>query len=120
MLIAIGNGSLRACITSLGGHQFKLPEQKADLDRYFSVYYLVYYVGILLSKVVPPEVRVSVHCFGRQSCYTAVFGMIAVVFLISWSKIYFCYKRFYSFIKEFLYFRFLFNWTVFLQERNPK
>ncbi|CAO1383612.1 unnamed protein product [Diamesa hyperborea] len=85
MLIAIGNGSLRACITSLGGHQFKLPEQKADLDRYFSVYYLVYYVGILLSKVVPPEVRVSVHCFGRQSCYTAVFGMIAVVFLISWS-----------------------------------
>ena len=85
-MIAIGNGSLRACITSLGGHQFKLPEQKVELDRYFSIYYLVYYVGILLSKVVPPEVRVSVHCFGRQSCYTAVFGMIAVVFLISWSK----------------------------------
>lgn len=36
ILIAIGNGSIRACITALGGHQFQMPEQSKQLDQYFS------------------------------------------------------------------------------------
>lgn len=86
LLVSVGNGNLRACIAALGGHQFKLPQQKPQLDRYFSIYYFTYTMGILLSKVVPPEVRVSFHCFGKSYCYTAVFAMLALVFLVSWCK----------------------------------
>ncbi|CRK94796.1 CLUMA_CG008290, isoform A [Clunio marinus] len=87
-LIAIGNGCLRACITALGGHQFKIPQQKHSLDRYFALYYFCYYVGILLGKIIPAYVRTDVYipnyCEIGEGCYTAVFAVIAVVFLLSW------------------------------------
>ena len=89
LLIAIGNGCLRACITALGGHQFKIPQQKRALDRYFALYYFFYYFGILLGKIVPPYVREEVqlkqYCEVPGECYPAVFGVIAVVFFISWA-----------------------------------
>lgn len=89
MLIATGNGCLRACITALGGHQFKLPQQKLSLDRYFALYYFSYYFGILLGKIVPAyvrtEVQVATYCEEIGECYPAVFGVITVVFFISWT-----------------------------------
>lgn len=88
LLIAIGNGCLRACITALGGHQFKLPQQKNSLDRYFGLYYFFYYFGILLGKIIPPYVRTEVHietiCDEGAQCYPAAFGLITIVFFISW------------------------------------
>uniref|UniRef100_A0A336M0P8 CSON006749 protein n=1 Tax=Culicoides sonorensis TaxID=179676 RepID=A0A336M0P8_CULSO len=84
LLISIGNGNLRACITSLGGQQFNLPEQKPELDQYFSHYYFIYTLGILLSKIFPPEVRSVTTCFQEDVCYTAVFGMLCLVFFASW------------------------------------
>lgn len=88
LLIATGNGFLRACITALGAHQFKLPEQKEQLDRYFSAYYFFYYTGILMGKIIPPYVRTEVllttYCEEQGQCYTAVFGVIAFSFLVSW------------------------------------
>lgn len=87
-MIAIGNGCLRACITALGGHQFKLPEQNDLLDRYFGLYYFFYYVGILLGKILPAyvreEVQISTFCDGHGDCYASTFGLIMVVFFISW------------------------------------
>jgi dipeptide/tripeptide permease len=86
LLISIGNGNLRACITTLGGRQFTLPEQKQNLERYFSHYYFFYTLGILLSKIVPPAVRTETQCFGKPDCYLAVFGLLGALFLASWSK----------------------------------
>lgn len=86
LLISIGNGNIRACITSLGGHQFKLPEQADALNTYFSHYYFMYYMGILLSKIVPPAIRADTQCFGKDECYAAVFGFLASIFLCCWSK----------------------------------
>lgn len=86
VLIAIGNGSIRACISALGGSQFRLPEQTNELHRYFSHYYFIYYGGILLGKIVPPSVRGSTQCFGRTDCYAAVFGMLALVFFVCWGE----------------------------------
>lgn len=86
ILIAIGNGSIRACVTSLGGSQFDLPSQSQSLDRYFSHYYFVYTFGILLSKIIPPEIRVRIQCFGQSECYAAVFGTLGIVFVAAWSK----------------------------------
>jgi dipeptide/tripeptide permease len=89
LLIAIGNGCLRACITALGGHQFKIPQQKRSLDRYFSLYYFFYYAGILLGKIFPAyvreEVQLSTYCEVPGECYPAVFGVITIVFFISWA-----------------------------------
>lgn len=86
ILIAIGNGSIRACITSLGGNQFQLPEQVNSLNNYFSHYYFMYYMGILLSKLVPPAIRAHTQCFGKDDCYMAVFGALGLVFLMCWCE----------------------------------
>ncbi|XP_067615018.1 solute carrier family 15 member 2 isoform X2 [Eurosta solidaginis] len=84
LLIAVGNGSIRACITSLGAQQFKIPEQAKNLADYFSLYYFVYYFGILLSKIIPPYERAKTHCFGKIDCYPAVFGTLGSSFAASW------------------------------------
>lgn len=86
ILISIGNGSIRACVTSLGGSQFELPRQAKGLDQYFSHYYFIYTLGILLSKIVPPEIRAQTQCFGESECYAAVFGSLAAIFVVAWSE----------------------------------
>lgn len=86
LLIAVGNGSIRACITSLGALQFKLPEQSAHLAEYFSFYYFVYYFGIFLSKILPPLVRANTQCLDKTDCYPAVFGTLGSSFLVAWGK----------------------------------
>lgn len=88
MLIAFGNGCIRACITSLGGSQFELPRQQAALDQYFSHYYFIYTFGIFLSKLIPPEIRDQTHCFGQNQCYVAVFGSLFAIFGAAWGKFY--------------------------------
>lgn len=104
LLIATGNGCLRACIAALGGHQFRVPQQKTLLDRYFAKYYFFYYLGILLGKVLPAYVRKEVdivpYCAVGKDCYPAVFGLTSVVFLISWLIFLFglpFYKKEYTF-----------------------
>ncbi|XP_043067898.1 peptide transporter family 1 isoform X2 [Drosophila bipectinata] len=84
LLIAVGNGSIRACITSLGALQFKLPEQSVHLAEYFSFYYFVYYFGIFLSKILPPFVRANTQCLDKTDCYPAVFGTLGSSFLVAW------------------------------------
>ncbi|XP_017074915.2 peptide transporter family 1 [Drosophila eugracilis] len=84
LFIAVGNGSIRACITSLGALQFRLPEQSVHLAEYFSFYYFVYYFGIFLSKILPPLVRANTQCFDKTECYPAVFGTLGSAFLMAW------------------------------------
>lgn len=101
LLISIGNGSIRACITSLGAKQFKIPEQNELLTDYFSHYYFVYYLGIFLSKIVPPMIRAETSCFGKNGCYPAVFGALGSIFMMSWSGFSMCYFRFYFLMVSF-------------------
>lgn len=84
LLIAISNGSIRACVTSLGALQFIVPEQNTLLENYFSHYYFVYYFGIFLSKILPPEIRAEISCFGKDQCYPAVFGTLGAIFFAAW------------------------------------
>lgn len=93
--IAVGNGSVRACITSLGALQFKLPEQSVHLAEYFSFYYFVYYFGIFLSKILPPLVRANTQCFDKVTCYPAVFGTLGSSFMLAWCKLNFKVKFLY-------------------------
>uniref|UniRef100_A0A1A9WRS8 Major facilitator superfamily (MFS) profile domain-containing protein n=1 Tax=Glossina brevipalpis TaxID=37001 RepID=A0A1A9WRS8_9MUSC len=82
LFIAVGNGSTRACVASLGALQFQIPEQAKQLAEYFSLYYFVYYVGIFLSKILPPMIRANVQCFNKIDCYPAVFGTLASSFFL--------------------------------------
>lgn len=88
LLIAIGNGCLRACITALGGHQFTLPHQKDLLEKYFGLYYFFYYSGILAGKILPSYVRSEAHikpyCDDDEECYPSAFGLVLIAFTISW------------------------------------
>uniref|UniRef100_A0A1A9ZCD6 Major facilitator superfamily (MFS) profile domain-containing protein n=1 Tax=Glossina pallidipes TaxID=7398 RepID=A0A1A9ZCD6_GLOPL len=84
LFIAVGNGSTRACVASLGALQFQVPEQAKQLAEYFSLYYFVYYMGIFLSKILPPMVRANVQCFNKSDCYPAVFGTLASSFFLGW------------------------------------
>lgn len=84
LLISLGNGSIKACVVALGGHQFELPKEKPILDRYFSIKYFLYTIGMLASKVLPSQIRESFE-------YQGVFATTALVFLFSWSK-YFLYR----------------------------
>ncbi|GAB0097937.1 peptide transporter family 1 [Sergentomyia squamirostris] len=78
-LISVGNGNIRACITSLAAIQFKLPEQKDSLQKYFSHYYFVYTMGVLSSKIITPSIRgLSGNCYGM------VFGFLGILFLACW------------------------------------
>lgn len=85
-LISVGNGSIRANITSLGAGQFQSPAQAKLLDEYFSRYYFVYTGGILLSKTVTPSIRGMTKCFGQANCYLAVFGVLSVMFLLCFGE----------------------------------
>lgn len=89
ILISIGNGCIRACVTSLGGSQFELPGQSRGLEQYFSHYYFIYSFGVLLAKIIPPEIRAQTQCFGKDECYAAVFGVLATIFVIAWSELVF-------------------------------
>ncbi|XP_061393632.1 peptide transporter family 1 [Musca vetustissima] len=84
LLIAIGNGSTRACVTSLGAIQFQLPDQAKQLAEYFSLYYLIYYIGIFLSKIIPPMIRANTYCYNKNECYPAVFGTLGSSFFMAW------------------------------------
>lgn len=89
-LIAVGNGSIRAVIASLGASQFKMPAQSMGLDAFFSRYYFVYTAGILLSKTVTPSIRGMTKCFGQNNCYLAVFAVLATMFLLCFGSTFIC------------------------------
>ena len=119
LFISIGNGSIRACVTSLGGIQFQLPEQQSALEKYFSHFYFAYYFGILFSKLIPPSVRAQTSCFGQCDCYTAVFGVLGGAFFCCWGMIELQYKVScvhgpLIIINDGFYFSYLFNWNFFL------
>lgn len=120
ILISIGNGSIRACVTSLGGSQFELPAQSKELDQYFSHYYFIYTLGILLSKIIPPEIRANTKCFGGDECYAAVFGALAVIFLIAWSELIIIFEFIDSEHHKwhFLHFSNFLDGTLFVQKRG--
>lgn len=68
----------------MGGQQFKVPEQSDSLNRYFTHYIILYNLGILLSKIIPPSVRAETQCFGKADCYLAVFGLLGMSFMLCW------------------------------------
>ncbi|KAF0768203.1 peptide transporter family 1-like isoform X2 [Aphis craccivora] len=81
VLIAIGTGGIKPCVSSFGGDQFDLPAQEVYLQKFFSIFYFSINAGSLISTSVTPELRKGVQCFGQTSCFPLAFGVPAVLML---------------------------------------
>jgi len=86
--MAIGTGGIRPCVSAFGGDQFVLPDQEYRLQMYFSIFYFTINLGSFLSSTITPELRKSVQCFGKDSCFPLAFGVPAFLMIISIGKIF--------------------------------
>lgn len=73
-------------VAAFGGDQFKLPEQRAELTRYFSIFYFTIQLGSVISTTITPILRADVHCFGDNNCYSLAFAVPAVLMIMSICK----------------------------------
>lgn len=83
ILIALGSGGIKPCVSAFGGDQFKLPEQAAQLATFFSFFYFSINAGSLISTTLTPILREDVHCFGDLDCFSAAFGVPGVLMVIA-------------------------------------
>ncbi len=49
LVIAIGSGGIKPCVSAFGGEQFKLPQQAKQLAVFFSMFYFAVNAGSLIS-----------------------------------------------------------------------
>ncbi|NXY73744.1 S15A1 protein, partial [Glareola pratincola] len=94
ILIALGTGGIKPCVSAFGGDQFE-EDQDKQRSRFFSIFYLSINAGSLLSTIITPILRAQecgIH--SKQRCYPLAFGVpaalmaIALVVFISGSGMY--------------------------------
>ncbi|XP_039286060.1 peptide transporter family 2 isoform X2 [Nilaparvata lugens] len=83
LLVALGTGGIKPCVSSFGGDQFTLPQQQRQLEQFFSVFYFSINAGSVLSTFLTPELRQGVTCLGQDTCYPLAFGVPAVLMVVS-------------------------------------
>lgn len=82
LLIAIGTGGIKPCVSAFGGDQFVLPQQARQLASFFSVFYFAINAGSLISTWLTPELR-TISCMGQTTCFPLAFGVPAILMLLS-------------------------------------
>lgn len=87
ILIAIGSGGIKPCVTTFGADQFKTPEQSSRLITYFSLLYFLVSLVIMVSMALTPILRADVQCFGDDNCYPLAFGVPAIFMFLSIGEI---------------------------------
>ncbi|KAJ8924659.1 hypothetical protein NQ315_000810 [Exocentrus adspersus] len=83
ILIAMGTGGIKPCVSAFGGDQFILPEQELQLSRFFSLFYFSINSGSLISTFITPILRNNVHCFGEDSCFPLAFSVPGALMIVS-------------------------------------
>ncbi|XP_013391914.1 solute carrier family 15 member 1 isoform X2 [Lingula anatina] len=82
LLIGIGTGGIKPCVSSFGGDQF-LANQAHLVASYFSLFYFAINAGSLISTFITPVLRADVHCLGANDCYLLAFGMPAALMIVA-------------------------------------
>lgn len=82
LLIALGTGGIKPCVSSFGGDQFVVPQQAFQLAAFFSVFYFSINAGSLISTFLTPVLR-ETKCLGDDSCYPLAFGVPGVLMITS-------------------------------------
>jgi solute carrier family 15 oligopeptide transporter 1 len=86
LLIAIGTGGIKPCVSAFGGDQFKVPQQEKQLQQFFSLFYFAINSGSLISTFLTPVLREDVKCLDQDTCYPLAFGVPAVLMIVSVCK----------------------------------
>ncbi|KAK4313634.1 hypothetical protein Pmani_015038 [Petrolisthes manimaculis] len=82
LLIALGTGGIKPCVSAFGGDQFLLPQQQNQLAGFFSMFYFSINAGSLLSTFLTPVLRADVQCFS-QDCYPLAFAVPALLMVVA-------------------------------------
>ncbi|NXY43523.1 S15A1 protein, partial [Ceuthmochares aereus] len=83
ILIALGTGGIKPCVSAFGGDQFE-DDQEKQRTRFFSIFYLSINAGSLLSTIITPILRgqeCGIH--SKQRCYPLAFGVPAALMAIA-------------------------------------
>lgn len=83
LLIALGTGGIKPCVSAFGGDQFILPQQELQLARFFSLFYFSINAGSLISTFLTPVLRNNVHCFDEDSCFPLAFAVPGGLMIVS-------------------------------------
>ncbi|XP_057379153.1 solute carrier family 15 member 1-like [Daphnia carinata] len=83
LIIAIGTGGIKPCVSAFGGDQFVRPQQDRQLEAFFSVFYFSINAGSLISTFITPILREDVQCFGDETCYPLAFGVPAILMVVA-------------------------------------
>ncbi|XP_014488865.1 PREDICTED: peptide transporter family 1-like isoform X2 [Dinoponera quadriceps] len=83
LLIAIGTGGIKPCVSAFGGDQFILPQQERYLAMFFSLFYFAINSGSLISSFLTPWLRSNVQCLGDKTCYSLTFLVPAILMILS-------------------------------------
>jgi dipeptide/tripeptide permease len=78
LVIAIGTGGIKPCVSSHGGDQY-LPAQEQAKDFFFNIFYVAINVGGLLTQFIVPEMT-KLKCYGQDTCYSVAFLLPTIVF----------------------------------------
>jgi dipeptide/tripeptide permease len=97
ILLALGTGGIKPCVSSFGGDQFS-PNQVKTIGRFFSVFYFTINAGSVLSMFLTPVLRSNVHCYGQKSCYPLAFGLPALLMIVA-TVIFISGKRLYKVVR---------------------
>ncbi|NXG56997.1 S15A1 protein, partial [Hemiprocne comata] len=83
VLIALGTGGIKPCVSAFGGDQFE-DDQEKQRTRFFSIFYLSINAGSLLSTIITPILRAQqcgIH--SKQQCYPLAFGVPAALMAVA-------------------------------------
>uniref|UniRef100_A0A8C5LZJ9 Solute carrier family 15 member 1 n=1 Tax=Leptobrachium leishanense TaxID=445787 RepID=A0A8C5LZJ9_9ANUR len=83
LLIALGTGGIKPCVSAFGGDQFDETQDK-QRSRFFSIFYLSINAGSLLSTIITPILR-GQECgiYTKQKCYPLAFGVPAALMVVA-------------------------------------
>ncbi|KAJ3269329.1 hypothetical protein HDV01_001573 [Terramyces sp. JEL0728] len=83
VLLALGTGGIKACVSAHGGDQF-LEKQTWGLNQFYSIFYIAINTGAMISGFVTPNVKKQ-NCFGVEGdCYSNAFFICAAVFTFAY------------------------------------
>ncbi|NWZ62816.1 S15A1 protein, partial [Acrocephalus arundinaceus] len=83
ILIALGTGGIKPCVSAFGGDQFE-DDQEKQRSYFFSLFYLSINAGSLLSTLITPILR-ALECgiHTKQECYPLAFGIPAILMAVA-------------------------------------
>jgi dipeptide/tripeptide permease len=81
--MAFGSGCLKNNLYAFGGGQHKLPEQKKQLENFFSIQLFGSKTGSLVARIFFPVMRADAKCFGDNDCYSLSFGVASLILFLA-------------------------------------